>query len=164
MWGMSRGAMKRITLRVATAGDRAFLYDLHCASLKGYITGTWGWDETWQRGHFDKHFDPERRQIIQWENRDIGAIGVSERDADILIDYIALYPEHQRQGIGSHLIKTIIEHGVAEGKPIRLRVLRTNPAFRLYERLGFMVEEESDTHIQMIRPIDAAITNSERTF
>jgi GNAT superfamily N-acetyltransferase len=93
--------MKRITLRVATAGDRAFLYDLHCASLKGYITGTWGWDETWQRGHFDKHFDPERRQIIQWENRDIGAIGVSERDADILIDYIALYPEHQRQGIGA---------------------------------------------------------------
>jgi ribosomal protein S18 acetylase RimI-like enzyme len=140
-----------LRLREATPDDREFLYNLHCASLKDYITETWGWDEEWQRNHFNEHFDPHRRRIIRLRDRSIGALGVCERDSDILIDYMALYPAYQRLGIGSQLINAIIEQGVAEGKPIRLRVLRTNPAFRLYERLGFMVEEKSDTHIQMIR-------------
>jgi ribosomal protein S18 acetylase RimI-like enzyme len=139
-----------LRLREATPDDREFLYDLHCASLKDYIIETWGWDETWQRRHFDEHFAPKRRQIIRLKSREIGAIGVSERDADILIDYIALYPEYQRQGIGTDLIKGIIHQGVVARKPVRLRVLRTNPAVRLYERLGFLVEKESNTHIRMV--------------
>jgi ribosomal protein S18 acetylase RimI-like enzyme len=147
---VGREVMKGLTLRAATAEDRAFLYDLHRVSLKDYITRTWGWDEAWQHRHLDEYFDPKRRQIIQLEGRDIGAIGVSEREADILIDYIAVCPEFQRQGIGSDLIKTIIHRGVMARKPVRLRVLRTNPAVLLYHRLGFLVEEESDTHIQMI--------------
>jgi hypothetical protein len=34
-------------------------------------------------------------------------------------------------------------------KPLGLRVLRNNPAHRLYERLGFRVMEETETHIYM---------------
>jgi ribosomal protein S18 acetylase RimI-like enzyme len=150
--------MRGTSLRAAAADDKAFLYHLHCASLKDYITKTWRWDEAWQHRHFDEHFDPKRRQIIQLEGRDIGAIGVSEREADILIDYIALYPEYQRQGIGTDLIKAITHQGVAARKPVRLRVLRTNPAVSLYKRLGFVVEDESDTHFEMVFHHGSCIT------
>lgn len=150
-----------LRLREATPDDREFLYNLHCASLKDSITQTWGWNEAWQRRYFDSHFDPKKRQIIQFEGKDIGAIGIVARDSDIFIDYIALYPGYQRQGIGSDLIKTIMQQGVASGKPIRLRVLRTNPAVALYKRLRFLVEEESETHVMLIQRLDSRITDTQ---
>jgi ribosomal protein S18 acetylase RimI-like enzyme len=35
------------------------------------------------------------------------------------------------------------------GKSIRLQVLRTNPAQSLYQRLGFKIVGDSETHIFM---------------
>jgi hypothetical protein len=33
-----------------------FLYELHRLALGPYIEQTWGWDENWQRDHFDRAF------------------------------------------------------------------------------------------------------------
>lgn len=36
-------------------------------------------------------------------------------------------------------------------KPVRLRVLKVNPARRLYQRLGFRIVDEDETHYTMLR-------------
>ena len=47
----------------------------------------------------------------------------------------------KRQGSGTELVSGLIAGARAERKPLRLRVLRANPAKALYERLGFVTTE-----------------------
>ena len=54
----------------------------------------------------------------------------------VLVD-IALLPEHRGKGIGGGLVRQLIQQCDQEKLPLRLQVLRTNPALRLYERLGW---------------------------
>jgi ribosomal protein S18 acetylase RimI-like enzyme len=60
-------------------------------------------------------------------------------------------PSHQGAGLGTLLLYSLLGEADAARAPIRLRVLRTNPARRLYERLGFAVAGESATHFLMER-------------
>jgi len=76
-------------------------------------------------------------------------ISLEERDADIFLRVIEILPAHQGQGIGFRIIRQIIDDASSKQKPVYLRVLKVNPARGLYERLGFSVIEETDTHFIM---------------
>jgi ribosomal protein S18 acetylase RimI-like enzyme len=63
-------------------------------------------------------------------------------------------PEHQGKGIGTRLISEVLQDAHSRGLAVRLRVLKVNPAQRLYERLGFAVVGETETHHLMeARPL-----------
>lgn len=145
--------MTETWLRPATQEDGPFLYQLVKATLREYVEPLWGWDEEWQRTYFWAHFDPDhepaRREIIVRDGEDVGVLTVEERPDEILLSQIYILPAHQGQGIGTALIRSALQRGAALGLPVRLRVLRGNPARRLYERLGFVVTEETDTRIYM---------------
>jgi orotate phosphoribosyltransferase len=66
---------------------------------------------------------------------------------------IEIHPEYQRKGIGTTLINNIIADSAQNMKPVRLRVLKVNPAKGLYERLGFSTVEETSTHYIMRTPM-----------
>lgn len=141
--------MAKITLRPATSQDYAFLYHLHVSALKETIEEIWVWDESWQRQHFKDHFSVTNRKIIQLGFRDIGSLVVHRLDTHIFLEYIALLPKFQNQGIGTGLIRDVLGEAAAMGMPVKLKVLRTNPAIRLYERLGFEEESRTETHFFM---------------
>ena len=144
------------TLRPATVGDRDVLYDLHAACLKKYVAATWGWDDATQRAMFEANFAPERSRIVMVDDRIVGIIAVERRAADWFIGNIAIDPVMQGQGLGSALLCAILAGAAREAIPVRLQVLRVNPARHLYERLGFVVEGETPTHFQMIARVAAA--------
>jgi ribosomal protein S18 acetylase RimI-like enzyme len=73
-----------------------------------------------------------------------------QQPAATLVD-IALLPEHRGKGIGGGLIRELIGQCDQQKLPLRLQVLRTNPALRLYERLGFTRTAEDQIYIQMER-------------
>jgi hypothetical protein len=56
-------------------------------------------------------------------------------------------------GIGMHLIKTVIISANLVNKPVRLRVLKGNPARNLYLRLGFIEIQLVDNAWMMERSI-----------
>jgi GNAT superfamily N-acetyltransferase len=62
---------------------------------------------------------------------------VEEREDCIYIGDIQIDRVYRSKGIGTQLIKTAIESALIANKPIRLRVLKGNPARDLYLRLGF---------------------------
>ena len=62
---------------------------------------------------------------------------------------IYILPEHQSRGIGTHLVSELLAGARAAGLAVRLRVLKGNPARRLYEKLGFTVTREIETHDYM---------------
>ena len=80
---------------------------------------------------------------------------VADHDDHIFVDYMAIMPEHQRHGIGASLLRQVQASAASRGLPVRLNVLKVNPARALYERLGFAVVGEDDMRWYMESPIEA---------
>src|SRR5215216_4354916 len=134
-------------LRVARSGDREFLFRLNEATMRVYVERVWGWDEAEQAIIFEERFDPERWQIIQFGGQDIGVLIVEEQSEEIILASIEILPEWQRQGIGSSVVRSVMDRAQASGKPLSLRVLHVNQRARsLYERLGFRPFKKIETH------------------
>ena len=139
-----------IKLRNATKKDCSFLYTLHKAAMGEYVAKTWGWDGVFQQTHFMEHFDPETHQIVVVATTDIGCVSVTEKGGHVFLNKIEILPAYQNRGIGTFLIRKIVEQAENENKPVFLQVIKINErAKALYERLGFFVYGETATHYQM---------------
>jgi len=141
--------MSNVQLRQATPADSDFAYQVKKAALGEYVAKTWGWDEEFQLEYHRKDFDPSVIQIMTVDDSDVGWVVFTRSDDEIQVNEIYILPEHQRQGIGSHLINQLLEEAQEKGVPVTLGVLKVNPARRFYEKLGFSVIGETDTHYRM---------------
>jgi len=63
---------------------------------------------------------------------------------------IAVMPGWRGKGIGTALMRRLLE-GAAGRAPISLNVAKGNPAQRLYERMGFVVVEDTGASWTMLR-------------
>jgi ribosomal protein S18 acetylase RimI-like enzyme len=140
-----------ITYRLASPEDFDFLYQLHRAAMLEQVEDSYGpWDEQWQLVYFRKHFEPHLLQIIQADGIDAGVLYVQDRAEERFIVRIEILPAYQRRGIGAAVIRAQVDLARSRGKPVALQVLKTNIAARsLYQRLGFGVTGENDTHYIM---------------
>ena len=137
-------------LRDVTKEDKDFLFNLKKATLKEYIKETWGWDEIWQINYFLENFHSEDLKIISISGIDIGVLSVIEKEVELFLGLIAILPEFQNQGIGSSLIRTILENGKLDNKTFKLHVLKANlRAKTLYKKMGFKTTAENATHYFM---------------
>ena len=139
----------RYALRPATAGDYDFIYQVKAVTLKEYIAQTWGWNESDQQSRFSASFDPAQWQIVQLDGGDVGVLCLEREEDGFLLANIEILPPHQNRGLGTRIIEDILASARRDCLPVRLQVLKANPARRLYERLGFVVTGETDTHYLM---------------
>ena len=114
-----------------------------------YVEELWGWDQADQERRFRDSFDPAITKIVQVHGRDVGYLSVVHHDDHVFLAGIYLHKGARRQGIGTEVIGDLLSSCRKLRMPLRLRVLRPNPAQRLYCRLGFRVVEETETHISM---------------
>ena len=107
----------------------------------------WGWDEENTRsGAFCQGYDHTETQVVVVDGLAVGLLRVSERESAVFIDQVEITPKYQSQGIGTSLINDLL----ARGRPVELGVLKVNvDARRLYERLGFRVIGDTETHYNM---------------
>jgi len=98
---------------------------------------------------FREDFDPPRRQIIICNCFDIGVMSTEWKPNEFFLKLIEISPRFQRLGIGTAIIRDLLEEACRKQLPMSLCVLKTNPARRLYERLGFRVVGETETHFLM---------------
>jgi ribosomal protein S18 acetylase RimI-like enzyme len=141
----------QISLRPATDDDYDFLWWLHCATMRSYVEKTWGWDEQWQARYFHDHFDPPTREVIECGGVPIGCISVEQGEDRIFLAAIEIAPDYQSRGIGTKLIRGLLNEADGRGVPVELQVLKVNLVRRLYERLAFAVVGETETHYLMRR-------------
>jgi ribosomal protein S18 acetylase RimI-like enzyme len=140
-----------INYRPANERDFDFLYRLHALTMREYVEDTFGpWDEAFQQAYFRKKFDPAAHTVIQWGGEDVGVLYVQNRTEELFIASLEILPAYQRRGIGTAVIRMVQESASRQGKPVALQVLKANIAARgLYQRLGFGVTGENDTHYIM---------------
>ena len=137
------------SLRAAASNDYDFLYDLKVATMKEYVAATWGWDDADQEESFRQRFKPDGWNIIVVDNQDVGALRVRRKEMEIHLVNIAILPQYQGHGLGSRIINSVLEEARDTDLPVTLQVLKVNPARGLYERLGFTVIGETETHYLM---------------
>ena len=132
-------------LRPATNADRDFAFQVWKAAMQQYIEATWGWDEASQRQRQQEEFDVAIYQIVKIAGQSAGTLIIKRHADHLYLSVLYLLPEHQGQGIGSQVLASLLAEARAQGKTVRLRVLRVNPqARRLYERMGFVVTDETE--------------------
>jgi ribosomal protein S18 acetylase RimI-like enzyme len=134
----------------ATLADRDRLYELYASVLKGHISEIWGWDESWQQADFDDNFVPENIQLVVVGDKVIGYIHVDTQNPTPYVRMVCIRAEYQRKGIGGALLKSLMQDCSTEERDLALGVFRINTdARRFYERLGFEVCGETETHYEM---------------
>ena len=139
-------------LSAATNEDFDFLYQLKKIAYKEYIEQTWGWDEEFQVKFHKENFSTENTKIIEVGHKQIGTVDVKESTLNIFISGLYLLQEYQSKGIGTKIIKDLIEEAEAKKKRLELEVLKVNSrAKKLYESLGFILEDRDKNKYFMYR-------------
>ena len=120
--------------------------------MRDYVEATWGWDEDWQRQHFAATYVPEQHALIVRLDpvpRDIGRISVMRHWRKVFLRDIELLAAERNRGIGTAMIRALLELAKADGRAVELLVLKCNPAQRLYVRLGFTVVADDGARLTM---------------
>lgn len=123
----------QITLRPAVAKDIDWLEPFYEGLMRPYVELTHSWSEV----IFRESFNHKLVKIIQCDGSDIGMIKVEKRARFIFLGDIQIFRKYQNKGIGRKLITDVLEQARKNKLPVKLRVLKGNPAIRLYRRLGF---------------------------
>jgi len=140
-----------MALRPAVAADLRFTAAIYFETMR-YITDRLpDFDEARHMARFAERFVPGEVSIVTVDGQDVGWLQVDETKGEIHLKQMFLKPAWQRQGIGSQLLRDVIERGDRTGKPVRLSVVKINPALRLYERHGFLVTSEDGFKFYMER-------------
>jgi ribosomal protein S18 acetylase RimI-like enzyme len=133
--------------RAATPPDEDFLCRLHRSTRETEVAA-WGLPAEQQEAllllqykaqsaHYSRSFPSADHQIITIDGKSVGTTLVDRSADEIRLVDIAILPEHRNAGLGTALVRELLDESVACGKPMRLHVFKPSPAVRFYERLGF---------------------------
>ena len=80
--------------------------------------------------------------LVLAEGRPVGRLYVHRRPAEIRLMDVALLPEARGRGLGTILLRRLMDEAECEKKRLTIHVEIFNPARRLYDRLGFVPVED----------------------
>lgn len=105
-----------------------------------------------QDASYRENYPGAEFSIIECDGRPIGRLYVATLDGhDRRIMDIALLAEFRNRGIGTALIRDVMDAADRDGMIVSLHVEFWNPALQLYERLGFHEAARNDVYIRMER-------------
>jgi len=143
--------LSNITLRPVAPADEALLLEIFAttrAEEMAMVPWTREQQEAFvrmqfaaQQEHYKKLHPDASHDIIISNGRPVGRLYVARTNEKIEIMDITLLPQDRNLGIGSSLIKDLMDEALSS-RPLRIYVESFNPSLRLFERLGFKAVEE----------------------
>jgi GNAT superfamily N-acetyltransferase len=135
-----------------TDAESAFVFAVKKAALGPYIEQKWGWNEEQQRQMHAERWNMRSYFRIVSNGKAVGTVAIHETADHLRLDEFYLEPAHQRQGIGSQVLASLLSKAGRNSLPVRLQCLKWNPVISLYRRHGFVVTHENETHYFMEHP------------
>jgi ribosomal protein S18 acetylase RimI-like enzyme len=102
-----------------------------------------------QTAHYAQHYAGMSADIIVVEDMPAGRLLVARWEEEIRIVDIAILPELRGRGVGTVLVRELLDEATAVGKCVSIHVERQNRALGLYERLGFRPAGEHGVYLRM---------------
>jgi ribosomal protein S18 acetylase RimI-like enzyme len=100
---------------------------------------------------FRQSWDVRQVRIITLDGIDIGWLQSFIKDDALFLAQLFVESALRGQGIGTEVVKGLIEEAARADRAVTLGVVKINPALRLYERLGFRTTHEDERKFYMRR-------------
>ncbi|GII42048.1 GNAT family N-acetyltransferase [Planotetraspora phitsanulokensis] len=139
-------------LRSAVTADIEVLVELRATVMRPDLERLGRYDEHRVRQRLRDSFSPQYTSIIMVGRELAGCVTVRPAEDRQWLEHFYLAPDRQGQGLGSAVLRTVLEGADAQGMAVGLNVLQGSAARRLYERHGFAVEAEDPVDVFMVRP------------
>jgi GNAT superfamily N-acetyltransferase len=146
----------RWTLRAAVPADVEPIVELRAVVMRPDLERLGRFDEHRVRQRLRDAFSPAHTSVILAEGAFAGCVALRPAQDGQWLEHFYLVPGFQGRGLGSAVLRTLLDRADADGVLVRLNVLRGSPAQRLYERHGFTVEAEDPVDVYLVRAPDAA--------
>jgi len=102
-----------------------------------------------QHQHYQSHYPHSEFLIIEKHNEKIGRMYIDRDESSICLIDIALLPEYKYKGLGTILLRELLEEAQETNKKIVLHVEKFNPAYNWYLKHGFEQIEDKGVHQYM---------------
>ena len=104
-----------------------------------------------QRSGYRQQYPASEDAMILVDGEPSGRLWLDDRSSDHLhVLDVAILPEHQGGGLGSAVLRLVIEQASRAGKAVTLHVARMNVrALEFYRRLGFEVSSEDEVYLEL---------------
>ncbi|EGQ7949003.1 GNAT family N-acetyltransferase [Vibrio parahaemolyticus] len=138
--------------RKAENSDYEFLFELKKLAEFEPIKVVFGWGENVQREIHRSEWNEEQPTIIEVDGLTVGSYLVQHHKEYLYFGRFFLLPQYQGKGIGSQVLKAVIEIAAQKSLPIKLCYLQGNRVGQLYKRLGFEVTGQDEQFVHMLKP------------
>ena len=148
-----------LTLRSVLSADEGFLLEVYADHRKKELEQV-SWNEVQEKAflaqqfhaqlqHYSTHYPHGEHDIILFNTTPIGRMYIDRGEEEIRLLDISLLNEYRNRGIGSILMRNLLDEADRFGKPVRLYVYKMNSAVRFYQRFGFQYVEDTGVHYFM---------------
>jgi GNAT superfamily N-acetyltransferase len=159
-FGWSRAAQAGLSFRPIADADLPFLARLYASTRLEELAVT-DWSDAQkasflqsqfdaQHAHYQKHYTGSDFFVIDQAGQAIGRLYLARWKSEHRIVDIALLPEHRGRGVGSALLRDLLDEAAGAAKAVTIHVEKFNPAMSLYLRLGFVAAREEGAY-QLMR-------------
>jgi GNAT superfamily N-acetyltransferase len=104
-----------------------------------------------QTRHYRESFPDTIYSVICADGEPAGRLITNHADDQILIIDIALLPQFRRTGIGTGLVRRLLDQADASHLPVRCHVLHDSTARRFWEHAGFTAQGSDGVYVAMER-------------
>lgn len=144
---------------VAADSDTLFFFTVY-ADTRAAETASWGWSEEEQLEFLHRQFQYQQRsyqmqypnlesRIVFSESSPAGRMLLARNETETVLVDLSLLEDFRNTGIGAALLQDLQEE-INPGGSLRLSVMKTNPARRLYKRLGFQTSDAGELYLTMV--------------
>lgn len=146
-----------VSFRPVQDSDRDFLAALYAETRAWELQHT-NWSPLDRKDFIEQQFRAQdlsyrmqylgaRFLVIELDGLPIGRLYLDRQNDCLYIIEFTIAASHRGRGIGTDILKSLLNEAWGGKVPARLSVEPINPALRLYQRLGFRERTRSATHL-----------------
>jgi GNAT superfamily N-acetyltransferase len=131
--------------------DLEAVAELRAVVLREDLQRLGRYDERRVRQRLRDEFVPAHTWIIEAGGTFAGCVALRPAVEAYWLEHFYVAVHLQGKGIGSAVLRRLLERCDRYGLPVRLNVLQGSAARQLYERHGFTLEQEDPVDVFMVR-------------
>ncbi|WP_376771353.1 GNAT family N-acetyltransferase [Streptomyces boluensis] len=135
----------------ATPADVEAVAELRAVVLRADLERLGRYDERRVRQRLRDGFEPGHTWVIEADGTFAGCVALRPAEDAHWLEHFYLAPHLQGGGIGTGVLRAVLDRCDRDGTPVRLNVLRGSPARRLYERHGFTLDAQDAVDVYLVR-------------
>ncbi|TQJ54413.1 GNAT family N-acetyltransferase [Streptomyces sp. SLBN-115] len=137
--------------RPATADDVEAVAEVRAVAMRADLERLGRYDEHRVRQRLRDGFIPAHTRIIEVNGALAGCVALRPAVDAHWLEHFYLAPHAQGRGIGTAVLRELVETADRSALRLRVDVLQGSPARRLYERHGFTLEHEDAVDVFLVR-------------